>query len=123
MYYHYHAIISPQLSNAEHKPPLEITKLLGPLLSSSSAHRRFYEGHRTNGSEVVSRYAYRDAVYLAIGPTTDMAYCHFLILSARETPSIARSRPFCGLAPPSVSASRLHTLSLHTSSLVGRNGK
>ncbi|KAG6455137.1 hypothetical protein O3G_MSEX009053 [Manduca sexta] len=55
-------IISLQLSTAEHRPPLKRATLFGPPLSSSSVHRRSYEYRRTSGSEVVLRYAYRDAV-------------------------------------------------------------
>ena len=58
----YSQYCSPVLSTAEHRPPLERTTLLGPLLSPSSAHGRSCECRRTTGSEVVSRYAYRDAV-------------------------------------------------------------
>ena len=55
-------IISPQLSTAEHRPPLERTTLPGPPLYSSSAHWRSYECRRNTGSEVVLRYAYRGVV-------------------------------------------------------------
>ncbi|KAG6441008.1 hypothetical protein O3G_MSEX001555 [Manduca sexta] len=55
-------VISLQLSTAEHRPSLKRATLFGPPLSSSSVHRRFYEYRRTSGSEVVLRYAYRDAV-------------------------------------------------------------
>ena len=55
-------LISLQPSTAEHRLPQERTTLLGPLLSSSSAHRRSFECLRITGSEVVSRYAYPDAV-------------------------------------------------------------
>ena len=117
-------IISPHLSSAEHRPPLEHTTLLGPPLYSSSAHPailRLSSDHRVGGRLTLrlprrglrskTRLLQQPSVLRQIWP----AHCHFsllilramsitlvlsqiisfLILFARVTPSIARPITRC----------------------------